>query len=1039
MFLRSIDENKLSQIKKDVFASEMAKNVYDDLFLQKYEIYYSFDRNSHVLSYEAVKDKEYIQLQVDENRDILSESAYVDVKKKALYLFLHQIESEKDEKELQEIYKDDYVSLSFLSSLSPDEIEERKKQSLLLDELRNTLLSKERIDDLPKESKVHLEYVVFEKDDVMHVKIRVSYCQKSYLVNNPYDFLSKYRFDGVMRLGRISLNVFKDNFAEEDSLPLSILSEFSLPKESNSDILLSKESFARLLFSMKGRTIRYLDKTCYVENAIQSVDADIDERGMLKTSVILSGSPFSYQDRLATYDDRRKEFSLYQFKDERVASFCSFLLLHPDFRIDLFQEELAKDIYPLLEENVVFSPDYLKEHPFSKAEIQYYINLSKKDTLLFETKYLLSDREVSKAEFLSSIDGKSKVTAFDDALDFLQLPEEGEYTSQDDILHVLKEDMFPLKKAAKVFLSENLTKRRIVGVGKLTLHVKSDIDWLSLSISSNLYTKEELDEILSAFHQKKKFVRMKDSFIVFDDPDSKKFEELVEDFSLKSVESQRLPFYDALKLTSYSGDEVDVLYGEETRELFEDIKNFKKAEINLDESISRNLRPYQLDGVRWLSVLKKHHLGGILADDMGLGKTLEVIAYLSLCTEQMPVLIVCPKSLIYNWENEFHKWDPKEKVFVMDGPKESRAALASNIDDARKEVFIISYDSLRNDLDLFLNHRFSNLILDEGQSIANAYAKKTKAVKDIYSRQKFVLTGTPIMNSLLDLWSIFDFLMPGYLLDFHAFCLRYRDIEDENQEDREILMKKIAPFVLKRTKKEVLSDLPEKVEQIVLLSMNENQRKLYDAYLENVRNQFSQQKDRITILAEIMRLREICVDQGMLYEGEELSSKILSAMETIRASIQTGHKVIVFSTFAKALFHLRDVLSKENIDSFLIYGRTGAKDRIRFADDFNEKEEVKVMLVSLKAGGTGLNLIGGDIVILLDPWWNLAAENQASDRAHRIGQKRNVTILKLINKDSIEERVLQLQEKKRKLSDVIHDDEEGILNIDMDDLTFLLE
>ena len=240
MFLRNIDENKLSQIKKDVFASEMAKNVYDDLFLQKYEIYYSFDRNSHVLSYEAVKDKEYIQLQVDENRDILSESAYVDVKKKALYLFLHQIESEKDEKELQEIYKDDYVSLSFLSSLSPDEIEERKKQSLLLDELRNTLLSKERIDDLPKESKVHLEYVVFEKDDVMHVKIRVSYCQKSYLVNNPYDFLSKYRFDGVMRLGRISLNVFKDNFAEEDSLPLSILSEFSLPKESNSDILLSK-------------------------------------------------------------------------------------------------------------------------------------------------------------------------------------------------------------------------------------------------------------------------------------------------------------------------------------------------------------------------------------------------------------------------------------------------------------------------------------------------------------------------------------------------------------------------------------------------------------------------------------------------------------------------------------------------------------------------------------------------------------------------------------------------------------------------------
>lgn len=1039
MFLINIDEDRLSSLRKDVFASETAKNLYDDLFLKKYEIYYSFDKDSHVLTYEAMKDKEYIELQVDEMRNILTQGAYVDVKKKALYLFLHQVESEKSEKELQEIYQQDYASLSFLSSLSESEIEERKKQSLLLEELKNTLLSKENIDDLPKDSKIHMEYIVSEKEGKMHVRLRVSYAQKGYLVSNPYDFLSRFRFDGILRLNRLSLNVSKENFAIEDSLPLSVLSEFSLPKENNSDILLSEESFARLLFSLHGRTIRYLDKTCYIEDDIREVDASVDGSGRLKTDCPLSGHPYSYQNKVACYDEGRKEFSLYQFKNERIAALCSFLLTHKDFRSDLFMEEMGKDIYPLLEGAVSFSKDYLKDHPFSKAEIQYYITLSKKDTLLFQTKYLLSDREVSKAEFLSSPNGKNKVTAFEDAMDFLSLVESGEYTSQDDVLHVLREDMFPLRKTAKVFLSENLTKRKMTGVGKLTLHVHSDIDWLSLSLSSNLYTEEELGQILSAFRQKKKFVRMKDSFILFDDPSSKKFGELVEDFSLKGVESQRLPFYDALKLTTYSKDEVDVLYGEETRRLFEDIRNFKKAEIELDDSIRKNLRPYQMDGVRWLSVLKKHHLGGILADDMGLGKTLEVIAYLSACKENMPVLIVCPKSLIYNWENEFRKWNPSQKVFVIDGMKESRTVLESAIDDERKEVFIISYDSLRNDLDLFLNHRFSNLILDEGQSIANAYAKKTKAVKDIYSRQKFVLTGTPIMNSLLDLWSIFDFLMPGYLLDFHAFSLRYRDLEEDNLEDREILMKKIAPFVLKRTKKEVLNDLPDKEEQIVLLSMNENQRKLYDAYLENVRNQLNQHKDRITILAEIMRLREICVDQSMLYEGEELSSKILSAMDTIRESIASGHKVIVFSTFAKALFHLRDVLGKENIESFLIYGGTSAKDRIRFADDFNEKEEVRVMLVSLKAGGTGLNLIGGDIVVLLDPWWNIAAENQASDRAHRIGQKRKVTILKLVNKDSIEERVLQLQEKKKKLSDVIRDDEEGILNIDMDDLNFLLE
>ena len=590
-------------------------------------------------------------------------------------------------------------------------------------------------------------------------------------------------------------------------------------------------------------------------------------------------------------------------------------------------------------------------------------------------------------------------------------------------------------------LSEELANKKVSGVGKINIRMNSEIDWLNLEVASDTYTSEELDKILAAYKKKKKYIRLRDHFISFDEEDSQSFFELVDDFNLTSVERERLPIYDALKLSTYSENEFSVLYSKEIKDLFDDIKNYKDEKLVLPDNMLKNLRKYQLDGVKWLHVLARHNLSGILADDMGLGKTLEMISLIASLKATKPVLIVSPKSLIYNWENEFRKWNPEVKVFVLDGDKNSRNVVISNIDNSKGDIYVTSYDSLRNDVDLMTKYSFSLVVLDEAQSIANVYAKKTRAVKEIQSDHKFVLTGTPIQNSLLDLWSVFDFLMPGYLPSFKNFSAQYGKLTIDDQEMKKILMKKVAPFVLKRTKKEVLKDLPPKEEQVLTVNMSDKQRELYDAYIQRARNALNDpESNKIAILAEITRLREICVDPSMFIENFLAESAKLSvAVEQIKMAIENGHKVIAFSSFAKTLFHLKEMLGHEKIVSYMIYGDTKAKDRIMMAEDFNTKEEVKVMLVSLKAGGTGLNLVGADIVIHLDPWWNLAAENQASDRAHRIGQKRSVTVIKMVCKNSIEERVIELQEKKKELTSVISEGDEGITSINTEDLRFLLE
>ena len=454
------------------------------------------------------------------------------------------------------------------------------------------------------------------------------------------------------------------------------------------------------------------------------------------------------------------------------------------------------------------------------------------------------------------------------------------------------------------------------------------------------------------------------------------------------------------------------------------------------------LRPYQKEGVAWLAFLRANGFGGILADEMGLGKTLQVLALLDVGkrnrASSAPTLVVCPTSLVFNWVAEAAKFTPDLRVLALQGSQ--RRELFSQI--LQHDLIITSYALLRRDAELYRTLEFDTVVLDEAQHIKNRQTQNAQAVKLIRARHRLVLTGTPIENSVLDLWSIFDFLMPGYLGSAQDFRERYElaIVRDKNPAAQERLARRLRPFLLRRLKREVARDLPEKIEQVSYCDLNDEQRALYQQVLDasrreilNAVNASGLAKSRMVVLTALLRLRQICCDVRLLKleraassdlaEGENasaepkiaapLSGKVELFGELLEEVIDGGHRVLVFSQFTSMLALLREELAAQKIDYCYLDGST--KDRAQVVEKFQRESRIPVFLISLKAGGVGLNLTGADTVIHFDPWWNPAVEAQATDRAHRIGQKKVVTSYKLITRGTVEEKILNLQNRKRAL------------------------
>ena len=465
--------------------------------------------------------------------------------------------------------------------------------------------------------------------------------------------------------------------------------------------------------------------------------------------------------------------------------------------------------------------------------------------------------------------------------------------------------------------------------------------------------------------------------------------------------------------------------------------------VPVPQGLNAKLRPYQQKGFSWMVQLNKQGFGGCLADDMGLGKTLQVIALLTAFyqekTEQkaagnegsgselpLPSLIVCPASLVYNWGQEFARFSPEIRVLLIAGTaKERQEQLEEQMRMEASEgaqVIITSYDLLKRDRAAYLGRTFEYEIIDEAQVIKNAKTQGAKAVKEISANARFALTGTPVENRLSELWSIFDFLMPGFLYGYRKFRERYElpIVKNQDPEALTALRRMTGPFVLRRLKKDVLRELPGKEERIVYSAASGRQQKLYTASALKLKEALAggawSGNGKLEVLSQLMRLRQICCDPALCFEdytGE--SAKLETCVSLIASASAAGHKILLFSQFASMLERIRERLLQEGISSHLLVGATPKEERSRMVQAF-ASDEVPVFLISLKAGGTGLNLTAADIVIHYDPWWNVAAQNQATDRAYRIGQEKPVTVYKLILKDTIEENLLKLQNAKLALA-----------------------
>ena len=597
-----------------------------------------------------------------------------------------------------------------------------------------------------------------------------------------------------------------------------------------------------------------------------------------------------------------------------------------------------------------------------------------------------------------------------------------------------------LRAVATLYFSKNLENRSTSSFASPNISIKKEGSMLEVLVDNSVYSDEELKAILIGLKRKKKFVKIGDNFISLLSDDTKKFYDFAKDFDLINENSlnkkKEVPLYYAFK--AYGNDNSFLSMDSYLDEVFTDLKGFSESNIEIPK-INGELRPYQVDGVKWLTTLYKYSLGGILADDMGLGKTIETIAFINTIKNDKPILIVSPKSLVFNWVSEFNKFAKDIPVYPIIGTVEERKKIIKKIKNDKFGVFFISYDSLRNEYENLTDFTFDLVILDEAQFIKNMHAKKTNAVKQMNALHTIALTGTPIENNIYDLWSIFDFLMPHYLLDYEDF----KDSYESDEEYVKIVKNKVAPFILRRRKEDVLKDLPEKYEVIMTTEMSTEQRKLYDAFRLKAKEELKSKDGGshvMEVLSIITRLRQICVDPSTFvdnFTGE--SGKITMLKEIIETKLKDNHRFLIFSQFVSALNIVKNEIEKMGIKYFMITGDTSAKERLNICNEFNANEDYKIVLISLKAGGTGLNLVGADVVIHLDPWWNYSAQNQASDRAHRIGQTRTVEVIKLIAENSIEERVVSLQDEKKELVDkVISNDDSSIKKLSIKDLKSIL-
>nr|WP_283693016.1 DEAD/DEAH box helicase [Clostridium perfringens] len=610
--------------------------------------------------------------------------------------------------------------------------------------------------------------------------------------------------------------------------------------------------------------------------------------------------------------------------------------------------------------------------------------------------------------------------------------------NEEEMYELFSKGIKRLRELGEVLLSEELKEFKVLDSSLISSELKELNNFYKLKFDFGDFELRELRESIEAMKKGDRFYITKKVYLDLEDHGIVNFLNLLEDLGLENIKDNEV-YIDKSKVLYIQEKLKDrnlsfIKGGNVLQEIVGKLLNKEFKRKLVPKALNAELRPYQKEGFKWINEITDLGFGGVLADDMGLGKTLQIIAFL-LSQKKSKSIVVVPTSVIYNWMDEFEKFAPSIRVGLVHGSKSKRdkvlrdfkRGLGIKVEEEnlkeksyeKYDVLLTTYGTLKNDEKAYENLSFDYCIIDEAQNIKNPAAQATLSVKNIKSRCNIALTGTPIENNLMELWSIFDFVMPGYLFTKERF--RERFILDESNLSE--LKSLITPFILRRLKEDVLSELPEKLEKKYLVEMKGKQKQLYSFYVKAIKNQLNENKsseksgrDKINLFAYLTKLREICLDPSLVvpdYTGG--SSKLTVVKEIVKDASESGKKILLFSQFTSVLKKIEEDFKKEEISYLYLDGGTSAKDRVERVKKFNEDSNIKVFLISLKAGGVGLNLTSASMVIHFDPWWNPAVEDQATDRAHRFGQENKVEVIKLVAKDTIEEKIVLMQEDKREL------------------------
>lgn len=940
-------------------------------------------------------------------------------------------------------------------------IQKKENISLQMIELYKDRLLRESMIPLSS-SQYQLKVYVKKERSFLSISLKIMHLNQSYVIKNIGSFLHAIAHHENLKYGKNFEFVHSLDAFDEDSIEMiSFIEECYIKNQVVQKGIIknliidetSIDSFYQLMYSLPSSysDIAY-DKKDYC------IPLEITKK---EEHYVLDFADYQeFQDVMmsSSYIYTLKDDVLYRYDYDDQGKCLIFVQKLLESQGGLFiPEEALVDFYKYILVDIL---DYIHldtklfDHYYQENMINLYADITKDDQICIQLEYIYDDglaygfdegnTYISKEVDLIENYLRPYIEDQDDHMLYLLYDHDFAYS-------FIKEGLPYLSNYCQVYVSEALKGLSTTQEMKIQIGVNVSHHLLEINIDSINVDKDELYDILKAYKRKKKFFKLKNGQLLsLQNKEIKELEELTSALQLKAQDFTQ----DSLSIPAYRLFDIENLSSHQPHLTYQKSDAFKKFIHEFQESQSYEvpqgyqniLREYQVEGYQWLREMEHYGFSGILADDMGLGKTLQMIVYLESMKEyHMPSLVITPASLLLNWQDEIQKFSSTLKVLCIYGQKERREEAIETLQDY--DVIITSYDYIRRDIDCYEGIKFHTIILDEAQYIKNPKTRNAMSVKRLNAKQRFALTGTPIENSLAEMWSIFDFLMPHYLYHYSYFLEQFEKpiVKDHDEEKQNQLKQMISPFILRRNKKDVLKELPEKIEKTMYFQMNEEEEKLYISSLVQINKSLQEklqmnQLGRIDVLAMLTRLRQLCQDPRLLYENmTEPSSKLKGCMELIHSLKDNGQKILLFSSFTSVLHLIFEQCQKEHISCYVLDGSIPKEKRKAIVDAF-QKDDTTLFLISLKAGGSGLNLTAAQAVIHYDPWWNMSVKNQATDRAHRIGQSQSVQVFSLIMKNTIEEKIMDLQKQKKNLADTFVEGNNGSLSsMNMEDLQALFQ